>query len=245
MRCSTYGRPLSINADFANELQWWDRELGLDGDYPEAIKYRLIADRPNPHYPHDVTPLLEEAAQRLGRLPKLLDLGSGPLSMLAWGHHAGHFELTAVDPLANDYTEALMRHGHSQTSPILQGYGESLDDLFAPDTFDFVWTHNALDHTQYPRVVMEQISRVLAPGGNLLLQGWSREATSAGFVGLHRHDLYLAPGPVLMCDTYTGEGTRLHTTWLDYGLPLDVVTASEPTPEAHKWIRVLYRKAAH
>jgi len=41
--------------------------------------------------------------------------------MLAYGHHCGMFDLTAVDPLADQYLELLRKHGHSPNSPLVQG----------------------------------------------------------------------------------------------------------------------------
>jgi SAM-dependent methyltransferase len=244
---------------FAIELAYWDRELSLQGSYPLAIRQRTdpaLMQQALP--PHDLLPRIDELTQQLGRRPRVLDVGSGPLSMLAHGPQTGSFDLVATDPLAAHYQRLLQKHGYTPAYPQVPCFGERLGEAFAADSFDLVWIHNALDHSQQPHVVLQQAARVLRPGGYLLVQGWSREGTAEHWSGLHQHDLFLLPGGRLMCETRRGLGrfgTLVHrvlpfvrgratTRRLDEGLALELVATGDPTPGVKQWIRVVWRKQA-
>lgn len=242
---------------FAVELQYWDRELSMQGDHPLAIRQRTDPALMHEAFPpHVLMPWIEALATRFGRRPRVLDVGSGPLSMLALGPQTGVFDLVAADPLASHYARLLAKHGHRTAYPLVECFGERLASVFEPGSFDLVWIHNALDHSQQPHVVLQQCASVLRPGGYLILQGWSREGSAEHWHGLHQHDIFLQPGARLMCETRRPLG-RIGTLvnrvlprvrWpattrrLDDGLPLQVVQASEPTTAVKQWIHVVYGK---
>ncbi len=242
---------------FAVELAYWDRELSLQGDHPLAIHQRTDPARMHEAFPQqDLLPWIEALAKETDRRPRVLDVGSGPLSMLALGPQTGRFDLVAADPLAAHYERLLAKHGFRPGYPLVECFGEHLRRVFAAGSFDLVWIHNALDHSQEPHAVLQQCAEVLRPGGYLVFQGWSREGTAEHWYGLHQHDIFLLPGGRLMCETRRPLGrlgslanrvlpfvrTRATTRRLDEGLPLDVVQASEPTTAVKQWIRIVWRK---
>ena len=57
---------------------------------------------------------------------KVLDVGSGPTSILAWGVQQNLFQVTAVDPLADVYRALLKKHNISYPIIPEKGYGEYL-----------------------------------------------------------------------------------------------------------------------
>ena len=59
------------------------------------------------------------------------------------------------------------RDAHQKTDPVLCAAGESLP--FADDTFDFVLSHEVLEHVQDDRSAICEIIRSLRPGGRLAL----------------------------------------------------------------------------
>jgi SAM-dependent methyltransferase len=59
------------------------------------------------------------------------------------------------------------RDAHQKTGPVLCAAGESLP--FADDTFDFVLSHEVLEHVQDDRSAICEIIRSLRPGGRLAL----------------------------------------------------------------------------
>ena len=228
----------SLAPGFGDELKYWDRELSMSGSYPDAIRKRTSADRMIEEFPHYLMPYFDGLRSAAApNLPNILDVGSGPLSMLAWGHVTRLFDLTAVDPLADRYLELLGKHGHSPNCRLVQGYGEDLAAIFEGRQFDMVWIHNALDHSQSPANVVRAMATVVRPGGYLVIQGWSREGTAEGWNGLHQHDLYLTFPARLCCQSRGGE--PLH---IDQGLSLEVVDWFVESI-VRDWIRIIYRKA--
>jgi SAM-dependent methyltransferase len=184
-------------------------------------------------------PVFDALRKSFDGVPRVLDLGSGPLSMLAHGASGGIIDLTAADPLADEYHALLQKHGHSPNCRLVRCFGERLADSFPLNHFHMIWIHNALDHSQDPAAVVRQSAQVLQIGGYLVIQGWTREGTAEGWNGLHQHDLYLLPDLRLVCESAG------HTTpvCLADGLPIRIVEHSEPTAEPKRWLKAVYQKA--
>src|SRR5262249_4566445 len=107
------------------ELAYWDREISLTGDYPEAMLNRLQPERWYREFPMYLSPYFSELKQtRAPDLPAVLDIGSGPVSMLSYGPTINLFSLIAVDPLAEHYKAALRKYGYASNGTLLKGHGE-------------------------------------------------------------------------------------------------------------------------
>ncbi len=196
-------------------------------------------------FPPDLAPVAGALQERFAAPLAALDVGCGPSSLLSLGHLRGWFELTGVDPLADRYRAALEASGRTPAATLLAGFGEHLSKLFAPESFHLVFTCNALDHTQDPGRVVEQMSRVLAPGGVLFIQGYVREGSANHFHGLHQHDLYLRSGGRLMCRTRRWPLRRgRHGVCISDGLPLEPIWQTTPSSEVKSPLQVVYRKTA-
>jgi SAM-dependent methyltransferase len=226
---------------FQSELAYWDRELSLQGDYPDAILNRSVPERMEREFPGYLSKYFEEIRQAAEpSLARVLDVGSGPLSMLNWGAQSGLFELTAADPLASEYERLLQKHGLTPLCRMVTAFGEELGSQFEQGSFDLVWIHNALDHSQSPREVMEQCTLLLRPGGYLVFQGWSHEATAEGWIGLHRHNIWLSDSLELFCESRLIEEDPRTVSLCD-GLKLELVESMPPTVKVKQWIRMLWR----
>lgn len=117
----------------------------------------------------------------------LLDVGSGPLSVLAgvqWNDRT--IKTTAIDPLADDYNRALANAGVIPLLPVLKGEAESLTSLFAPSTFDLVHASNCIDHSYDPVLAIRQMVEVVKPGCFVLLEHAVNEAEKNAYQGLHQ-----------------------------------------------------------
>ena len=194
-------------------------------------------------YPPDLAPIVGALQARFGHNLRALDVGCGPASLLSLGRLHGWYELTAVDPLADRYREALGDRGRTPAVQLTTGFGEDLAALFPAESFHLVFTCNALDHTQSPGRVVEQMSRVLAPGGVLYIQGYVREGSANRFRGLHQHDLYLLSEGRLMCRTRAWPLRRVRRgASISDGLPLEAVEQTAPSSEVKSPLRVIYRK---
>jgi SAM-dependent methyltransferase len=93
---------------------------------------------------------------------RVLDIGCGPYGLIHYLENAK--ERVRVDPLLAQY-EAKMALGGPQLS--ISGVGERLP--LASGSIDVAICFNALDHMRDPAAALEEMRRVLRPGGTLLL----------------------------------------------------------------------------
>ncbi|ELS03145.1 methyltransferase family protein [Xenococcus sp. PCC 7305] len=123
-------------------------------------------------------------------MPKVLDVGCGPISSLAYLTHNNFADVIGIDPIAEEYR--ILLEQHNITSPVTQYYaiGEDLSSNFSEESFDIVHIRNALDHTQCPPLVWLNIFKLVKKGGLLVHSHSVREATKEGFKQLHQYDLF-------------------------------------------------------
>ena len=138
-----------------------------------------------------------------------LDIGCGPISVLRWGVLQGLLRVTGVDPLLDIYRMILERHGLYGLPAIacqreLNIYAEELASALPPESFDIVFTRNAIDHVEDPVTVIGQAEACLRPGGILVLDFHTREGSRQGWEQLHQFDLYLDETNQLVCQTQQG-----------------------------------------
>jgi ubiquinone/menaquinone biosynthesis C-methylase UbiE len=93
---------------------------------------------------------------------RLLDVGCGPRGSLEWATTAA--ETVGVDPLADRYRALQTR---KQRMNYVNAYAENMP--FEDGHFDDVFCFNALDHTADFRRALDEMRRVLKPGGRFLL----------------------------------------------------------------------------
>jgi SAM-dependent methyltransferase len=204
-------------APFEEELAFWRTYL-LDHGREACDRTRWEAVFPSPLLGH-----VERLRAQRARSPKLLEVGSGPVSLLAWGVDQGLFELTAIDPLAREYARLTRELPCSYPVTPTLGFGEDLLTRFSPSTFDLAYSGNALDHASSPRRCMEELTQVVDDGGIIYCEGFVREGTNAGWQGLHRHDLVPEGGHLVR---YGRDGQR---SAVSEGLPLELLAQSVHT----------------
>lgn len=146
----------------------------------------------NSHLQHDVETFIVGLAAGLGRPARVLDLGSGPVSIFS--HTLGKDEavVSAGDPLAKQYDELLANHPKRGTyvAPV-EAEGERLAATFPAHEFDVVHIRNALDHVANPITTLYSMTTVLRPGGYILVHGYENEANTANWGGYHQWNLRL------------------------------------------------------
>ncbi len=179
-----------------DELAFWSREAALDGRFATEILRRLDpTNRPGEHPAFAVPDVVAWAVRRTSvARPRVVDLGSGPLSVLAAAHEHGAVDVTAVDPLADDYARLIDERGWDYPVVPTAGSGETLADVVGRDAVSVVYCRNALDHAASPRRCLEQIRDALRPGGLFLVEGVAFEGTHQNHEGLHGFDLFVASG---------------------------------------------------
>lgn len=91
----------------------------------------------------------------------VLDLGCGPVGLINFLPVTG--PRRAVDPLLHRYTECIRAHGIG----FCAARGEALP--FPSESMDVVLCFNVLDHVAEAGTVLEEVRRLLRPGGTLYL----------------------------------------------------------------------------
>ncbi|MBZ4421265.1 bifunctional 2-polyprenyl-6-hydroxyphenol methylase/3-demethylubiquinol 3-O-methyltransferase UbiG [Myxococcus sp. RHSTA-1-4] len=165
-----------------SEIAFWDNWFKTQGGvWSEDYKTRLNPDTPLQQTVEDYLP--DPAGDAI---QEILDVGSGPLTMLGKRSDRRKFRITAVDPLADAYDRIMAKHGVVPPVRTSWCHGELLTTRFAPDTFDLVWAQNSLDHSYEPVRIIEQALVVTKPGGYVALSHARNEALNGNWDGLHQ-----------------------------------------------------------
>lgn len=183
--------------DFLTEIGWWIINLNplfINNDNFKALIHSTSTRERL--FPKLLTPYID-AVRQANREVKLLDVGCGPISRLAWGFETQKFQLTAVDPLAKFYNGLLALYRISYPVRPIPCSGEDLLRLFKPEQFDIVYSQNALDHASDVDACIKNISIVLKQGGVFHLEGFTKEGTKQRWQGLHKHDLSIHDGDLI------------------------------------------------
>ena len=185
----------------ADELAYWRRALSGIGESAAFIRRRLDPEtRRSECFPF-VAELVAIGRERFPRL-RVLDVGSGPLSTVAWIAEEGLGEVVAIDPLGAEYV-ALMEELKIEFPVLpLSGSGEALHELFGPASFELVYSRNALDHAVDPQRCLDEIWRVLVPGGAVSLEVFAYEGARQDYDGLHHFDFACRAGKFVCSDRH-------------------------------------------
>jgi SAM-dependent methyltransferase len=178
-----------------DEIAFWKAEIGMVGQFPQYTAYRLRPETRRKEYPEWIEPHLRAVVRRFpGEKLKALDVGSGPLSTLAWAHDQGLMEVQAADPLADEYNAILRQHAIDFPVKPVPVAGERLTTRFAPESFHVVYSQNALDHAEDVQKCFEEIEAVLKPGGLFLLLCHENEGKRERYQGLHQWNFFARRG---------------------------------------------------
>ena len=110
---------------------------------------------------YGIFPWLYEAAEfRHHRGERVLEIGCGTgCDLLQFARHGAH--ATGVDITPKHLELARTRVGHLAT--VLRADGRNLP--FPDASFDYVYSHGVVHHSDEPRRIVQEIFRVLRPGG--------------------------------------------------------------------------------
>lgn len=163
------------------ETEFWYRWLrNHGGPWPEDYRHRT----------HPETELQPHVRQWIDTPPgsqvRILDVGSGPLTVVGkrWGDR--ELEITAVDPLAERYAELFERVGLEPLVRPIPGEAEHVAEMFPPDTFDLVYAQNCIDHGYDPLRSIQQMLELVRPGRCVLLEHAIDEGEYMNYEGPHQ-----------------------------------------------------------
>ena len=162
------------------ETDYWFRWLRDREPWPEQFAFRT-----------DPESELQEHIRRYVASPpgarlRILDVGSGPLTVLGKRWEDRTLEITAVDPLAERYAELCDRVGLEPLVRPLSGEAEHLAELFPADSFDLVYAQNCIDHGYDPLQSIQQMLTVAKPGRFVLLEHAIDEGEYMQYAGPHQ-----------------------------------------------------------
>lgn len=209
------------------ELLYWEKQLSGMGSFSGSMAARIDLSRQKELFPMEIMGYVGKIkADSPGKKKAMvLDVGSGPISLLSWGCNQGLFDLITVDPLADDYNELIRAYGHGAalgTAKSVQAASEEMGGFLEPESFDIVYCNNALDHTTSPRQGLEEMVKAVRPGGYIIISGSAHEGSKEGWDEIHQHDLYIEN------DTLWCKGRRSDGKQLASGLPLVAVSSMAP-----------------
>jgi SAM-dependent methyltransferase len=160
------------------EALFWERWLETRGlRWPEDYQARTD---PN-------TQLEPELAALIGS-PKarIIDVGAGPLTTIGKEWKGHKLDVTAVDPLADEYSSLLSRYNVVPPIQTQKAEAESLGDYFPENSFDLAYARNCLDHSYDPLLAIRQMLHITKVGGRVYLKHLQDEGANERYQGLHQ-----------------------------------------------------------
>ena len=160
-------------------------------------------------FPQFLLPYIRQFHERDNKPVETLDIGCGPISVLRWGALRGLLRVTGVDPLLDMYRIIRERHGLTDLPAIachreLSIIAEELTTFLSPQTYDIIFTRNAIDHVEDPLSLIGQACGCLRAGGLIVLDFHTKEGSRQHWEQLHQFDLYLDEKGQLLCQTQEG-----------------------------------------
>lgn len=206
-----------------SEIKAVSHELSFWTKFVNTKQFKTwIADHPTP----ELEAGQPEVVTLLKGLPPgaaILDVGSGVVSVL----NGLRINVLATDPLADLYACIFDYKAHNIPRPM----AVAAEDLQFENAFDAVHMRNALDHTQDPLLVIDNLVKACKPGGFIIIHGFENEADFEKREGFHQTNLSIKKGTLALND-YT----------IDFSA-IEVITAETKVLSTGKnWILWICRK---
>lgn len=177
----------------AHEIEFWRVFMGSDrcaSVWCDAI--------PNPELDKDIYSLVRSLAWAYEANEKtldILDIGSGPVSMLTNAFHGLQVNLKAADPLADEYEKLWEdKTRRRQVVRPVSVAGENLVQQFGNNSFDVTHIRNAIDHAVHPMAVVEQMIGITRKAGLVIIHGFENEAKAENWAGFHQWNMRIVNG---------------------------------------------------
>lgn len=143
-------------------------------------------------------PLQDHVRERIplpaDKVVRILEVGSGPMTIIGNTWEGVQVELYPTDPLADEYARLLREYEITPPNPTTKAFGEELAKRFDANFFDYAQAHNCLDHSLNPMVCIEQMLAVVKPGCCVDLWHYLDEASFREQRGLHQWNFHVVAG---------------------------------------------------
>ena len=172
------------------QLEYQEKKAAsLSGSQDEIVRTNFLRSQMIRQRLERISPIAADA--------RVLEVGSGAHGLIfGFGSSRGF----GIDPIAVDY-KRLFPHLQERTNTIA-AIGEELP--FADASFDVVLSDNVIDHATHPLAILDELVRVLRPGGLLYFT-----------VNIH-HPIYTA-------------ASHLHGAWNAVGLHFELSAFADHT----------------
>lgn len=200
---------LTSRPDLSSESFFWRRLFHQHHiEHPQEVIFPRVEKTPA-----SIMMALDACKHRFPGTILCLDCGSGPTSQLYTKdiENDSAVKIFTVDPLATVYDDLHKKYNTGYDLVSIPGYGEKLKELFPDDEFHFVYSSNAIDHSQDPKTFIENLYSILKPGGYLYLHGFVNEGSAANWLGLHRWNIE-PDGNDLLLSNRDGSINKLNLT---------------------------------
>jgi len=227
---SSFGRSIPSVPQTLRDVGW-DDEMSFWREFCQSERFieNFCVRVPNPEMDQEIELFIKGyavAQNAHGQVPRVLDIGSGPVSMLSHSFDGEKVELHAADPLADDYRKLWDPSKYKNLVLPVACPVEELSQRFEHNSFDVTHIRNALDHVTNPLDGLEQMLTVTKPGGFLIVHGFANEAVSENWQGFHQWNLCWAEdndftvsgkdGSVRSLKKFFGKRARIMRPWMRY-----------------------------
>jgi SAM-dependent methyltransferase len=172
------------------EVFFWQRWLETRGlDWPEDFQARTD---PNTQLAPELAVLIDCPNA------KIIDVGAGPMTAVGKEWNGHKLDVTAVDPLADEYSSLLAKYNVIAPVQTRKAEAEALADYFSENSFDLAYARNCLDHSYNPLLAIRQMVHITKAGGAVYLKHIENEGANEGYQGLHQWDFAEDAGDFIM-----------------------------------------------
>lgn len=175
----------------------WDHEVSFWRDFVQSERFaeNWCSAVPNPELEREIHVFMRSVAQRTWdeerRPARILDIGSGPVSILTHSFTGLHVDLQAADPLGKEYDKLWDSPRKAAVVKPIAVDGEQLVRKFGANQFDVTYIRNALDHTANPMTTVQQMLAITKPGGYVIAHCFENEADAEGWHGFHQWNIHI------------------------------------------------------
>lgn len=154
--------------------------------------------------------------QMTGMAPiRVLNIGSGPRSVMGEASSATSLQFTKMDPLAPAYNPLMALLDAPGTGDIVFGAVEILSQLDLP-RFNFISARNCLDHAYDVPNGLNEMIKALSDQGLIELVHYENEGLAQNYLGMHKWNIEIADSRVHIWN----RDEEVHFDHEKYGLDL-------------------------
>jgi SAM-dependent methyltransferase len=182
------------------EVEFWEKWYKTYGlDWPSDYRFRIDV---NTEVQDHIAKHIHEEGIRI------LDVGSGPLTVLGKKHNGKLLDITACDALADYYDELNFRYRIIPIISVEKCRAEALLDKYGTDSFGLVHAQNCIDHCELPIDAIRHMIGVVKPGGKVIMRHEVNEGENEGYGGFHQWNFYGKDGKFMI----SGKGNEYNVT---------------------------------